>query len=173
MRLPVYKLKLVRSGWLAFPRIDLKEPQLAAFFFHKLIGQAAVEHAAALYLDPLQQVVGSSVISVGDLASVPMVAREVLKGAILANASSVIVGHNHPGPASSLPSPADIRVTRRLIRAGEIVGVHVLDHIIVTPSDKDFTSMRESEELLLSWPVVGGPSATSAPTRMQSTRGNS
>lgn len=152
MRLPVYKLKLVRSGWIAFPRIDLEHPQLAAHFFQKLIGQAAVEHAAVLFLDPVQQVLGSSVIGVGDLGRVNMVAREVFKGAILANAASVIVSHNHPGPASSEPSPADIRVTRRLIRAGEIIGIPLLDHIILTPSGQ-FTSMRERAELLLWWPA--------------------
>lgn len=151
MRLPVYKLKLVRSGWIAFPRIDIQHPQLAAYFFHKLIGQAAVEHAAVIFLDPIQHVLGSSVVSAGDLDRVPLIAREVFKGAILANASSVIVSHNHPGPASPEPSPADIRVTKRLIRAGEIVGIHVLDHIIVTAAG-DFTSMREAGHLLLWWP---------------------
>lgn len=151
MKLPVYKLKLVRSGWLAFPRLDVEQPQLAAYFFHRLIGQAAVEHAAVIFLDPVQQVLGSTVISVGDLGRVPMIAREVFKAAILANAASVIVSHNHPGSASPEPSPADVRVTRRLIRAGEIVGIRVLDHIITTPSG-DFTSMRENGELLLWWP---------------------
>lgn len=170
MRLPLYKLKLVRSGWLAFPRIDLEHPQLAAFFFQKMIGHAAVEHAAALYLDPVQQVVGSSVIGVGDLGSVPLVAREVFKAAILANASSVIVSHNHPGPSSSKPSPADIRATKRLIHAGRIVGIHVLDHIIVTPSDQDFTSMRETGELALWWPESPKPPV---PTKPQSSGRNS
>ena len=162
MRLPVYKLKLVRSGWIAFPRIDLEQPQLAAFFFQKMIGHAAVEHAAALYLDPVQQVVGSSVISVGDLGSVPMVAREVFKGAILANAASVIVSHNHPGPSSSKPSAADIRATFKLIQAGNILGIKVQDHIIVTPG-QDFTSMRETGKLALWWPEIPRPPATRGP----------
>lgn len=150
MRLPIYKLKLVRSGWISFPLIDVEQPQLAAYFLHKMIGQAVVEHSAAIFLGAHQQFVGSTIISVGDLDQVPVLAREVFKSAILANASSVIVSHNHPSGASS-PSPQDIRVTRSLIRAGEIVGIHVLDHIIVTPGG-DFTSMRESGELLLWWP---------------------
>lgn len=161
MRLPVYKLKLVRSGWISFPRIEVGQPQLAAYFFHKMIGQAAVEHAAVLFLDPIQQVLGSTVISVGDLDRVPMVAREVFKGAILANAASVIVSHNHPGPASSEPSPADIRCTRRLIEAGRIIGIGVQDHIIITPSG-GFTSMRERVELLLWWPRASAPSKAAA-----------
>jgi len=143
LRLPLYKLKLVRTGWCAYPRIDMDHPQLAAYFFHRLIGQAVVEHSAAIFLDPVGQLLGSSIIAIGDLARVQMVAREVFKAAILANASSVIVSHNHPGPCSSKPSPQDIRATKRLIRAGEIVGIQVLDHIIVTPNCEDFTSMRE------------------------------
>lgn len=144
MRLPIYKLKLVRSGWMAFPRIDMEHPQLAAYFFHRLIGQAVVEHSAALFLDPVGQVIGTSIIAVGDLGSVHMIAREVFKSAVLANAGSVIVSHNHPGPSPSTPSPADIRVTRRLVRAGSILGINVLDHIIVTPNGEAFTSMREA-----------------------------
>lgn len=144
MRLPIFKLKLIRGGWIAFPRIDMEQPQLAAYFLHKMIGQAAVEHAAVLYLDPVQQVLGSSVIGMGDLGRVNMIGREIFKGAILANAASVIVSHNHPGPASSKPSPADIRVTRQLIRAGEIIGIKLLDHIILTPG-QDFTSVRQVE----------------------------
>lgn len=162
MRLPVYKLKLIRSGWMAYPPIDVKHPQLAAFFFHRLIGQAALEHSAAIFFDPVGQPTGSSVIATGDLASVPMIAREVFKAAILANASSVIVSHNHPAPSSSEPSLQDIRATRQLIRAGEILGLHVLDHIIVTPNGDDFTSMRQSGLLAPWWPDIRELRAESA-----------
>jgi DNA repair protein RadC len=172
MRLPVYKLKLVRSGWCAYPPIDPKHPQLAAYFFHKLIGQAAVEHAAAIFLDPAQQFIGSTIISTGDVGRVAMVAREVFKCAILANASSIMVAHNHPGPTSPEPSPADTRVTRRLIRAGEIIGIPLLDHIIVTPNGQ-FMSMRESGHLLLWWPHTRVTNEPTAPSEPQSTSGSS
>lgn len=153
MQLPIFKLKLVRSGAIAFPRIDLNQPQLAAHFFHRMIGQGAVEHAAAIFLDPIHEFVGSTIFSVGDLARVEVVGREAFKAAILANASGVILGHNHPPPSSSQASAADIRATRRLIRAGSILGINVLDHIIVTPNS-GFTSMREAEDLLLMWPPI-------------------
>ena len=173
MRLPLYKLKLVQSGWSAYPRFDLEQPQLAAHFFHKLIGQAAVEHAAAIFLDPLGQFVGSTIFSVGDLARVEVVAREAFKAAICANASGVILSHNHPAPSSSKPSPADIHATRRLIRAGNILGIKVLDHLIVTPHGDDFTSMRESGVLELLWPDVDTRAMPSAARSLQSTTGNS
>ena len=173
MRLPVYKLKLVRSGWMGSPPIDLEHPQLAAFFFHKLIGQAAVEHAAAIFVDPVGQFTGSTIISVGDLARVQMLPREILKGAILANASGVIVSHNHPAPSSSKPSPQDVRATKGLIGAGSILGIDVLDHIIVTPSASEFTSMRASGLLSIWWPEVGKPTRPQAPTAPGSNGSNS
>jgi DNA repair protein RadC len=171
MRVPTYKLKLVRAGWIPYSRIDMKHPQLAAFLFHRLIGQAAVEHSAAIFLDPVGHIIGASIIAIGDLGSVPMVAREVLKGAILANGASVIVSHNHPAPSSSEPSTQDIRVTRRLIRAGEIVGIHVLDHIIVTPG-QDFTSMREAEPALWCPPITDVSREPNAPGETRSTGDN-
>ncbi|TWL84922.1 hypothetical protein CHCC15291_0666 [Bacillus licheniformis] len=63
-----------------------------------------------------------------------------MKSAILSNAASIIVGHNHP---SGLPEPSkeDIEVTRRLAEAGKIIGIDVLDHIIV--GDESFISLKE------------------------------
>jgi DNA repair protein RadC len=141
----------------------MQHPQLAAYFFHRMIGQAAVEHGAAIFLDPVGQIIGASIISVGDLGRVQMIAREVFKPAILANAASVIVSHNHPGPSSSKPSPQDIRATRMLIRAGSIVGINVLDHIIVTPNGEDFTSMREAGLLVGTESTVANSKNSSGP----------
>ena len=60
----------------------------------------------------------------------------------MANACSLVLAHNHPG-GSCMPSDQDVRVTRRLVRAGELLGVRVLDHIVITASG-EFTSMLEA-----------------------------
>ena len=80
----VQGLKLVRTGWSAYPRFHLEHPQLAAYFFHKLIGQAVVEHGAAIFLgsrwaDAL--VPPSSAWAISGYAC-KMVAREVYKASI-------------------------------------------------------------------------------------------
>jgi DNA repair protein RadC len=150
MKLPVYKLRLVRDGSATYPPISLKQPQLAALFFHRLIGHADREHAAALFLDAKGDPTGASIISVGALTFTPLPAREVFKAALMANACSLVLSHNHPG-GTSTPSDQDVRVTRRLIRAGELLGVKVLDHIVVTAAG-EFTSMLEAGLL----PVLGG-----------------
>ena len=73
-------------------------------------------------------------------------AREVFRTAILAAASAVILAHNHPS-GDPAPSEADIKVTRDLIRAGQLLKIEVLDHVILgrpTPERaKDFSSLRE------------------------------
>ena len=73
-------------------------------------------------------------------------AREVFKHAIAANASAIVLAHNHPS-GDPTPSEADIKVTRDLIRAGQLLKIDVLDHVIIgrtTPERaKDFASLRE------------------------------
>ncbi|GIN87863.1 hypothetical protein J6TS2_42490 [Heyndrickxia sporothermodurans] len=67
--------------------------------------------------------------------------REVFKSAILNNASSVIVAHQHPS-GDIAPSKEDINVTKRLAEAGKLLGIEVLDHLVVN-SDTSFTSLKE------------------------------
>jgi hypothetical protein len=66
----------------------------------------------------------------GSLNSTPVPPREVFKAAILANAAAIIIAHNHPS-GDPMPRPEDHHITRRLIRAGELLGINVLDHIII------------------------------------------
>jgi DNA repair protein RadC len=152
VRLPVFKLKLVRDGTVTFPPITLEQPQLAAIIFHRLIGQADREHSACIFLDGRGQAIGTTILSVGALTFTPLPAREVFKSAFLANASSIILGHNHPS-GNCTPTPSDIRVTRRLVQAGNLLGVDVHDHIIVSPSG-EFVSMMETGLLALWRPDV-------------------
>src|SRR5699024_3521704 len=67
--------------------------------------------------------------------------REVFKSAILNNASSVIVAHQHPS-GDITPSMEDINVTKRLVEAGKLLGIEVLDRLVVN-SDNSFTSLKE------------------------------
>ena len=65
--------------------------------------------------------------------------REVFKGALLANAAAIVVGHNHPS-GDVKPSPEDERIVERLRSAGELMGVEVLDSLIVGPSGRFYTA---------------------------------
>jgi DNA repair protein RadC len=144
-RIPLYKLKLVRERWATCPPFSSSHPQLAAVFFHRLIGQADREHSAALFLDAKGNLTGATILGIGSLITVPMPAREVFKAALLANACSLILAHNHPS-GDSKPSFHDVRLTHSLIDAGELLGIRVLDHLVITPNGA-FTSMREAKLL--------------------------
>jgi DNA repair protein RadC len=140
-RIPLYKLKLVRERWAICPEPSLGHPLVAALFFHRLIGQADREHAAALFLDVHGQPTGATILGIGSLIATEMPAREVFKASLIANAHHVVVAHNHPSGQVS-PSDADVRLTRVLVRAGSLLGIELFDHLIVAP-DGSFVSLRE------------------------------
>ena len=92
------------------------------------------EHFKTLYLNARNQIVHSELTSIGSLSSAIVHPREVFHWAVQYHAASVILAHNHPS-GDVAPSQDDINLTRRLVQAGEILGIDVLDHIIVGPDD--------------------------------------
>lgn len=98
-----------------------------------------------LMLDAKNQVIGINTVSVGNLASTPVHPREVFKPAILSNAAAVILCHNHPSNDPT-PSADDKKLTGQLKAAGDALGIPVLDHIIITDSEK-YYSFKASEGL--------------------------
>jgi hypothetical protein len=84
----------------------------------------------ALILNTRRRVKGHQLISIGTLDTILVHPREVFRGAIIAAAAAVVIMHNHPS-GEPQPSEADIKVTRDLIRAGQLLKIEVLDHVIV------------------------------------------
>ena len=99
------------------------------------------EQFVCLHLDARNTPRNVEIVSTGSLSASIVHPREVYKAAILNNAAAVIVAHNHPSGNPS-PSEDDINLTRRLVQAGELLGIDVLDHLIVCP-DGSFLSMKE------------------------------
>ena len=97
------------------------------------------EHFLALLLDTRNQLIKVSEISVGSLDSSIVHPREVFKEAISASAASVIFVHNHPS-GDPEASEDDIKLTKRLAEAGEIMGIDVLDHVII--GDEKYLSLK-------------------------------
>ena len=97
------------------------------------------EHFLALLLDTRSQLIKVSEISIGSLDTSIVHPREVFKEAISASAASVVFAHNHPS-GDPEASEDDIELTKRLAKAGEIVGIDVLDHIII--GDKKYLSLK-------------------------------
>jgi len=103
------------------------------------------EHFVVLYCNSRHQLIARETISVGTLTDSPVHPREVFEPALRHLAASVFITHNHPS-GDPTPSPADKQVTTRLIKAGSILGIELLDHIIVT--EKEHFSFREQGALL-------------------------
>jgi DNA repair protein RadC len=106
----------------------------AAAIVRDMIGHADREHFVALYIDVRLRVTHAEIVSVGTLTSAMAHPREVFKGAIVSNADRIVLAHNHPSGDLS-PSEGDVAVTDRMVRAGELLGIEVLDSIIVGPLD--------------------------------------
>lgn len=99
------------------------------------------EHFVAFHLDAKHQVIGYHIVSHGTVSASLVHPREVFKAALLANSHAILVAHNHP-TGSLHPSAEDIDVTETLIKTGDILGVKVIDHIIV--SSIGICSLRET-----------------------------
>jgi DNA repair protein RadC len=117
----------------------LKTPEDIAAVVQGRLKEEKKEHFLALLLDTRNRLIRVAEISVGSLDSSIVHPREVFKGAISASAASVVFIHNHPS-GDTEPSGDDIALTKRLCRAGEIVGIDVLDHIII--GGKSFSSLK-------------------------------
>lgn len=102
--------------------------------FRNMLAMEDREHFYIVLLNNKNMVIGKELISIGDLNSSIVNPREVFKKAIKKSAKSIILVHNHPS-GNPDPSKADIMVTRRLIDAGEILDINVLDHIIIGHTD--------------------------------------
>jgi DNA repair protein RadC len=87
--------------------------------------------------------IGVETVSIGSITASTVTPRDVFKSAILANAVAIIVCHNHPS-GELTPSNEDIELTKQLIVAGELLGIKVLDHLIV--SNQGYKSLRDYHE---------------------------
>jgi DNA repair protein RadC len=118
----------------------IRSPGDAARFFRRLIDDDAREHFVALLLDARHRPIGYQVVSVGTATASLVHPREVFQAAVSLGACAVIVGHNHPS-SDPTPSPEDREVTRRLARAGEVLGIRLLDSLVITATGH--VSIRE------------------------------
>ncbi|MEW6303911.1 MAG: DNA repair protein RadC [Verrucomicrobiota bacterium] len=105
-----------------------------------------VEQFQVVLLNTRRRLIRVERISQGTLDTILVHPREVFKLAILANAAALILVHNHPS-GDPTPSEADVKVTRDLIRAGQLLKIDVIDHVIfgrrTAEREKDYASLRE------------------------------
>ena len=112
---------------------------IAALIYPKLAGLKK-EHLIGIYLDSRKRIVKEETIFIGSLNASIVHPREIFEIALNEGAVAVILMHNHPS-GDIRPSDEDIKITRELAKAGEMLGIDVLDHIII--AEKKYFSMRE------------------------------
>ena len=132
---------LVRS---ALERPRYKTPRELACYLLPQYGAAQVEQFGIVMLDTKHRVLRIKLVSMGGLDQTVVEPRDVFREAAIVSASAVVLFHNHPS-GDPMPSPDDLQLTERLVRAGDIMGIEVLDHLIL--SEQRYSSLVEAGKL--------------------------
>jgi DNA repair protein RadC len=142
----IFRVTLVKDRRVAFEQCKLVNSQQSQPLIKKLIesqGQPDREQFCVILLNSKNEIIGLNIVSTGNLSSAPVHPREVLKPAILCNASAMILSHNHPS-GELTPSPEDIAITARIIQASKIMGIQVHEHLIISMDDDSYYSLADN-----------------------------
>jgi len=122
-------------------RPSLKTPAEAARVLAEYIGERDREVFVVALLTIRHRLIGVHTVSMGCLTSALVSPREVMKPAVLASAACLVVSHNHPS-GDPEPSAEDVALTRRLVAAGQLLGIEVLDHVVLGEAGR-YVSLKE------------------------------
>lgn|SRR5699024_4399666 len=121
-------------------RVTIKSPSDGADYVMEEMRHLNQEHLVAMFLNTKNQIIHRQTIFIGSLNSSIVHPREIFREAVKRSAAAVICAHNHPS-GDPTPSKEDIQVTRRLVEAGKIVGIELLDHLII--GSHSYVSLKE------------------------------
>ncbi len=124
------------------PRLRFQTPRQAAEFLLPRFGACPVERFGVLLLDARHRFMSAQLISSGSVDASPALPREVFREATIAGAVRLIAFHNHPS-GDVTPSAADHLLTDRLVDAGEVLGIAVIDHLIL--ADTQYFTFRDRQ----------------------------
>jgi len=137
----VFRLSLIKDRSLPYAKAShVLRPHDVHDLIHVYLQGIDREHFIVVFLAADSKVIGINTVSIGTLTESLVHAREEFKGAILANAASIICAHNHPS-GTAFASEADISVTHKLVEAGKLLGIPVEDHVVV--AEESFFSFRQ------------------------------
>ncbi len=144
LSIPVYEVLLVQSRKpLRLAEEIAGDSRAAASVLHGLIGLTDREHLACLFLNAHHRITGAHIVAIGAQHLIGTVdVRVLMRAALAACASAIVVGHNHPS-GDPTPSHQDITATAGMMRASELLSMPVLDHVIVTREPSCYHSMLD------------------------------
>jgi DNA repair protein RadC len=140
--IPVYKITLVREGGVPCYNHQIRSSADASTLLHTYLADVDREHFVVLMLDQKNKVIGIHTVSVGSLTASVVHPREVFKPAILSNCAALILAHNHPS-GQPQPSQEDRVLTVRLVAAGKLLGISILDHVIIGDGTSAYFSFAD------------------------------
>lgn len=124
------RVQLVRDREVTLPTEQISCIDHVADLFYEFLGEPDREHFVVICFDVKKRPIHLELVHIGTLTTAQIHPREILKSAILANAHSMIVCHNHPSGNLTASSP-DIDFTKRMKEACDLIGIGLLDHVIV------------------------------------------
>lgn len=127
-KIPMVRLKMVEDGAL-YSETSINCPEAAVKLMRERLTEMDRECVMVLTCDTKLRPINVSIVSIGTLDQSLVTGREVFKTAILSNASSIMLMHNHPS-GDPTPSEEDFRITEAIRSAGTLLGIRLLDHII-------------------------------------------
>jgi DNA repair protein RadC len=139
-KIPVYRIAMIKESAISVEQTKIRSPRDVFDAVRGYLADVDREHFLTLLLNTKNGIVGVNTTSIGTLNSSLVHPREVFKAAIIANSAAVILVHCHPS-GNPDPSNEDLEITRRLVEAGKILGIEVLDHVIV--GDGCWVSLKE------------------------------
>ncbi|MFN8475911.1 MAG: DNA repair protein RadC [Anaerolineae bacterium] len=129
-----------RTGQPSDRALQISSPRDAYEFFRFEMEGLAQEQMRVMTLDTKNRIISCVMVYQGTINQSPVRLSEVFRPAILDNAANIIVAHNHPS-GEPTPSHDDVKTTRALVQAGELLGITVLDHLVIGRGS--FVSMKE------------------------------
>ncbi|MDO5403032.1 MAG: DNA repair protein RadC [Eubacteriales bacterium] len=128
----------------AYERLDFSNPEAIARYYMEDMRYLDKEHLILSMLDNKCRLIKDTVISIGTVNASLVTPRELFIEALKSQAVSIVILHNHPSGDSS-PSRQDIEVTLKIKKAGELIGIYLVDHIII--GDNTYTSLKQERYL--------------------------
>ena len=123
-------------------KLPLRSPEELGEFLIPRFGASSVERFGVVLLDARHRLMRVHIVSEGGLDAAVATPREVFREATITGASAIVAFHNHPS-GDPTPTASDVELTRRLIDAGRIVGIDVLDHLVL--ADAALVSIRRAK----------------------------
>jgi DNA repair protein RadC len=124
-------------------RLRIRNPHDAAGYLMPRFGSRGVEQFGIVLLDAKHRAMRTAVLAIGTLNSTVVEPRDVFREAAIGGATAIVIFHNHPS-GDPTPSPEDVSLTRRLVAAGALLGIDVVDHLIL--GDAKYWSIKETKQ---------------------------